>query len=91
MEINLISIQGTAAQLQSLATSPFVDLDFHEESVSKLAPDLYQMGAYCHDSVIPLLEGRGMTVAVEMDGPTLDAHLAELRDNTTYDSGPGIS
>jgi hypothetical protein len=79
VSINFINIRGSAQLLTDLVTNPLDELDLHEESVQRVAADLFEMGAYASDPAVAALQARGLAVEVLMNTAELQAHIAELR------------
>lgn len=87
MAINLITIRGSAQLMRDLMADPIAGLDVHYEGVRPADSGLVEAGAYASEDAITELETRGITVEIQMTGPELAAHWAQLDAEATDPEG----
>lgn len=87
MAINLITIRGSAQLMRDLMADPVEGADVHFEGVRPVDGGLFEAGAYASEDAISEIETRGLTVEIQMTGPELSAHWAQLDAEATDPEG----
>ena len=73
--------------MRDLMADPVEGAEVHYEGVRPADGGLFEAGAYASEDAISEMEARGLTVVVQMTGPELSAHWAQLDAEATDPEG----